>query len=219
MAQSKNNHRSRVARSQDKVSTKSREDRSTVVGGTAPTSPIWMSHPAVQSAGTALIQAGIDLAAKEKEIQQLDAQLQTANSKVTSLRITWDEKFNVYAGHVELRARKPEDISALGLVWLDEATYALAPPLGLTARYDRNAGLIRALVERPPGERKCRVEISPNPIVLPAPGVPGSYKEVKGDGARRTLAGYPPGGYWLRAAIVDAEAMSSYTAPVFVMVS
>jgi hypothetical protein len=212
MSESRNNHRPRVARTPDKATLKSRRDRSSVVQKTAPSSPIWKTEPSVKAAGEALIQAGADVAAREARLLQLTSVAETARQKVISLRITWDERFAAYASSVESRAVKPEDLTNLGLPLLEESAYPLAPPLDVTVRYDLAASVIRILVKRPPGDHGCRIEISPNPVA------PDSYKEIPGDGARRTVAGLPPGGYWIQAAMVGPEGLSAYSPPVFVRV-
>jgi hypothetical protein len=194
------------------LTVKSREDRSTVVKNTAVSSPLWQLNADLKSSGTALVQAGIDLAAGESLLQSLLSQADAAEKEVASLRITWDERFNVYAGNAELAAIKPEDITNLGLTLLEESSYKLAPALAVTARYDLITSHIRILVRKPPGAFGCRIEISPNPIV------PGSFQPLKGHGARRAVPGYPPGSWWVRAVITDNESESDPSPPVFVTI-
>ena len=209
---SKSNHRPRVAKGADKVTTKSRQDRSIVVENTAATSPIWQANTDVQNTGAALIQAGIDLAKGAATVQSLQAQTDTAEKELISLRINWDERFNIYAGTVELVALKPQDVTNLGLSLLEEGSNLLAPAISVSARYDLLTSQMRIAVRKPPGNFGCRIEISPNPIT------PGSFQALKGLGARRALSGYAPGGWWVRAVIVDKENESDPSLPVFVTI-
>ncbi|MFT3775796.1 MAG: hypothetical protein QM820_61395 [Minicystis sp.] len=209
---SQKNNRPRVAREADKGSLKARENRSDLIEGSAPSSPIWQAQQPVQAAGKRVIAAGASLAAGEKLLQILEAQVATQRQLLVSLTAEWDEAHRLYATNVESFAIKPEDVTALGLPVLDKGTYALAAPIAVTAKFDAKADLLRIQVQRPPGKYTCRIEISPNPIG------PDTFKEVKGHGARRALSGYAPGGYWVRAAMVDAGNQSDFTKPVFVVV-
>jgi hypothetical protein len=210
---STNNHRPRVARTPDKGSLEARLDRSALVQSLASGSPIWLGYPEVESAGNALIQAGVALAEGDAAARKLDADAESAVLELISARIAWDERFNVYAGQVELFAVKPEDVGALGLLLLEEGQHKLAPPLDVLAHYDRVASLLRVAVVCPAGRRRCRIEISPSPLG------PGSYQEIPGHGASRALAGYAPGDYWVRAAMADARRYSEFFGPVLVTVS
>jgi hypothetical protein len=211
MAQSTNNHRPRAARAVDKVSLKAREDRSVLVGNTGPACLLWQANAGLAAAGGELVQAGVDLAAAAKAAQVLAAALETARQEMIALRIAWDEQYYVYVTSVELYATTPGDITALGLALLDEAAYKLGPP-DVTARYDRVEGLIRLHVKGA-GRFKCRIEVSSDPLT------PGSFQALVGNTARRALAGYPPGGYWVRAALLSAGDQSDFSEPVFVLVS
>jgi hypothetical protein len=210
---SQNNHRPRAARGPAKLTVKSREDCSILVKSTAPNSAQWMADPVLQTAGTALIQAGVDLSAGEKLVQALKSQVDSAEKGVVTLKIAWDEHFNVFAGRAELNAVKPEDITNLGLTLLEESSYKLAPAISVAVRYDILTKHIRILVHKPPGNFGCRIEISPNPIA------PGSFQALKGLGARRALSGYAPGGYWVQATMIDMEDESETSPPVFVTVT
>jgi hypothetical protein len=212
MSTSKNNHRPRVARMPDKVSVKSRQDRSILVQSNAPSCLIWQAHPSLKDAGEALVQAGLDLANREKKVQQLLAQAETARRELLSLRIAWDGRFTVYASCVEARARKPEDVTNLALPLREEASYELAPPRAVTARYDLEEKLLRILVKRPPGDFGCRIEISPDPVSA------DSFQAIPGVGARAAIPGLPPGEYWVRALMIGPTGFSAYSPLVFVRV-
>lgn len=158
MSKSTNNHRPRVSRGADKLSDELRKERSLIVKGTAVNCPAWLAHPGLGDAGEDLIQAGLDLGAGETLALQLTAQAETARKALVTLRVAWDEKYDIYAGNGELYAFKPQDLMALGLPVLEEASYKLAPPLGVTARYDLTEALIRIMVQKPPGDFRCQVE-------------------------------------------------------------
>jgi hypothetical protein len=56
------------------------------------------------------------------------------------------------------------------------------------------------------------VEISPNPAG------PDTWKRLPGVAASRSIGGYPPGTYLVRAASAKGQAESSFTGPVSVVV-
>jgi hypothetical protein len=74
------------------------------------------------------------------------------------------------------------------------------------------ADAILVVVKQAPGMRTCQVEISTNP------SDPASWKRVKGGSGKRTLTGYAPGTYWLRACSVRGADESDYTVAVAVVV-
>jgi hypothetical protein len=204
-APSLNNHKPRAARSPDKRSLKSREDRSELILSTATNCPLWAGD--VKASGENLIMAGLELAAGEGLVQSLRAQLESAEKQVLSLTIAWDERFNVYAGNVEIVAVKPQDVTNLALLLLTEASNKLAPPVSVTAKFDVLTGRVRI-----PGNFACRIEVSANPITAT------SWVALKGKGARRAISGYPSGGLWIRALLSDNENESDYSQPVYVLV-
>jgi hypothetical protein len=201
-----------VAREFDKGSIKAREDRSTLVATHGPNSPLWGAVPAVGDSGKKLVTAGDELTAGAKLVKSLESQLDTARKGLVVLTGAWDQAFELFATNVETHAVQAADISSLGLVTLDPATYKLAAPLSIDVAFDVKKSAIRIHVHRAPGAHKCIVEISAEPIS------PGSFKQAKGNGARRTLTGYPPGMYWVRAATVNADDQSEWTGPVAVIV-
>ena len=207
---SKNNHRPRVSRGPDKDTIKSRQVRSTVIQQNATNSALWVGD--VKSKGEALILAGDDLGAKAALVHGLRGQLESAEKELLTAKIEWDERYTVYAGEVELVAVKPEDITKLGMSVLEEQSYTLLPPLAVTVKYDPLAARIRILVRKPPGHFGCRIEISPNPVA------PGSFVALKGWGARRAVAGYTSGTWWVRALMFDSDNESEYSLPVSVVV-
>jgi hypothetical protein len=212
MSQSKSNNTPRVARGPDKQTVEARVARSGVVDGKAKNGPIWAVNQDLAMAGLALIQAGVELEGGDKLAATLEVEASSKRQEAVSLRITWDDRFRIYAASVELWAVKPEDVTNLGCLLLDEASYKLVSPLGLTARYDLATSEIRIVVRKPPGNFDCYIEISPNPAT------PGSYQELPGKGAKRALAGYAPGVWSVRAAMVSNDDQSDFTPPVLVMV-
>jgi hypothetical protein len=197
-------HRPRAARARDKRTPASREKRSFIVAGLAPRSLLWQANPGLRRAGEALIQAGVDLG-------------QALRSKPTAQGIAWlcgewDMRFNLYAAHAEMAARRPEDLTGLGLALRTVAPHPLVPPLAVTARYDVRRRQMQIHVRRPPGERGCLIEISPTPFVS------GTFQALGGNGARRVLSGYAPGTYAVRAAMVGRDRHSPYSQTVIVIV-
>ena len=212
MPNAQNVNRPRAARGADTESIKTRTDRSGVVGATGPNGALW-AVPAVKDAGTVLVAAGTNLSAGEQLVNNLLAQLRTARKNLIGLTLTWDAAHGVFVTNVEANAKVPADITGSGLLLADRTPHLLEPPMGLLAMFDLKKSLIRATVQRPaPGKQMCLVEISPDPVG------PATFKALKGYGARRTLSGYAPGTWWLRAALVDAGDQSDYFGPVSVIV-
>jgi hypothetical protein len=213
MSESENNHRPRVAREKHKASDKARCDRSKLVETVAKNSEIWSSSKEIQSAGEALIAAGEDLAARELKVRSLLAQVASARKEVVTARVRWNGRFEVYASNAELIARKPEDLANLALIALEKAVNHLAPPIAVKVTFNRKTRLIHIVVHQPPGRAHCRIELSPDPVT------PDSFKALEGGGARRALAGYPLGRWWVRALMYDTENESAYSPLVCVEVS
>jgi hypothetical protein len=204
--------KARVARDRDKASAKTREDRSLAVGAVAPSSPIWQAQPSLQTAGNKLVAAGANLKAGADLINALETQLTAARSAFGGLMLDWDMAFDGWAVSVEELTTEPAEIAALGSEVLDVAKHALLVPLGVTASYDARKAIIRVHVHRAGGEHPCIVEISPDPIA------PGSFKRLQGNAAKRNLAGYAPGTWWVRAATSNAHGESGFTDPVAIIV-
>jgi hypothetical protein len=212
MSQSENNNKPRVARSADLETIDTRVARSSVVGGKAQGGALWLAHADLEAAGYLLIQAGIDLSVGEKAALLAETNARAARQGASTLRIVWDDRFGVYAGHVECVAIKPEDVTNLGCLLLDEVSYQLAPPSGLSVKFDVTGQVIRVWVHMPPGNFGCRIEVSPEPMVA------GSFALQKGKGVRRALPGFAAGKWWVRAASVGDAGLSAYTVPVMVIV-
>jgi hypothetical protein len=87
--------------------------------------------------------------------------------------------------------------------------------VGLLAAYDPKKKVIDLHVKFPPSkrQRRCVIEISTDPIGA------ATWHRLDGDGAKRTLAGYAPGTYWLRAASSVAAGRSDWFGPVSVIVT
>ncbi len=212
MPKSNPNVKPRAARGADTASIKARIDRSGVVSTSGSTSTLW-TVPAVKDSGTALVTAGSNLTAGEQLVNNLESQLTTARASLNTLTFAWDEAYGLYCTNVESNAQKPADITGGGLLLLDRSLHTLLPALGLTVRYDTVNSVIRVLVKRPPpGDQKCLLEVSPDPVGAT------TFKAVTGYGGKRALAGYAPGTWWLRVALVDATDQSAYFGPVAVIV-
>jgi hypothetical protein len=202
----------RVARQGDTASVKSREDRTNDVATTAPSSPIWQAQSSMQAAGKKLITAGANLTAGSKLVDSLEAQLTAARTALGGLTLQWDQAYDGWVVVVEEFTTLPAEITALGTSVLDVTKHPLLTPLEVTATYDPKKALIRVHVHRAAGNHPCIVEISPDPIA------PGSFKRVTGNAAKRALAGYAPGTWWVRAAVSNATDESGFTTPVAVIV-
>jgi hypothetical protein len=202
----------RVARQGDTASVQSRETRTNAVATTAPSSPIWQAQPALQNAGNKLVTAGANLAAGAKQVDTLEAQLTAARTALGGLTLQWDQAYDGWVIAVEEFTTLPAEITALGTSVLDVTKHPLVTPLGVTVTYDAKKALIRIHVHRAAGDHACIVEISPDPIA------PGSFKRLTGNAAKRNLAGYAPGTWWVHAAVSNAAEESGFTTPVAVIV-
>jgi hypothetical protein len=79
--------------------------------------------------------------------------------------------------------------------------------------FDAKLGLLRIRAKRPAGLTAVRLEISPEPMTAT------SFKALDGEGATAKLSGYPPGTYWVRAAMIRSRQLSAYTIPISVVVT
>jgi hypothetical protein len=209
---SQRSKRMRVNVEADKSSIKSRGDRANVTATVAPTSLIYQAHAQLQESGVALGAAGVALTAADAAVHAAKTTLATARSVLKTKVSEFDVTYDVYVAHAEKVCTTPEDITGLGLDVLDRGTYTLAAPIGVVVRFDSATSLIHIHVNKAPGMRSCVVEISPNPTD------PTSWERLPGVGAIRTLRGYAPGTYWVRAASVRATDQSEFTARVAVIV-
>jgi hypothetical protein len=202
----------RVEVGTDKRSLLARTSRAATIGINGPNSAVWQAHSELQTAGNALVAAGVALAESQARLAALEGQIDAARNAVAAQVASYDTAYAVYVAHVETHAGKPDEVPALGLTLLAKASYALAAPLAVVPTYDVVKGQITINVQRAPGINHCVVEISPDPAG------PNTWTRLPGFGGRKKLTGYAPGTYWVRAASARANAFSDFTGPVSVIV-
>jgi hypothetical protein len=195
-----------------KANLQTRKDAGGVVGKNAPTSPILLQNADVKQAQQSFTGINDQLTAKDLKVKGLELSLATERGGLQNLVVDWDTSYDVFVSTARIYCLTDEDAKSLGLPAVGISIHALTMPLGVIVKWDAKKDLIRIRVERPEGLRTVRLEISTDPITAT------SWKEFIGDGATAALAGYPPGTYWVRAAMVRARERSEYTVPVSVIV-
>jgi hypothetical protein len=199
----------RVNASVVKESIKSRVDCAETMGSQMKQAPF---YNIVKASCDSVVAEGAQLAAAEAAVHSALAVLANARDLRDSAILKFDGALNVLISDVEKNAATPGDVTSLALTVLDRQSYTLEVPSGITVKHDPAKGVVRVLVDLPPGAASCLLEVSTDPTN------PASWKRVPGDGARRALAGYAPGTYWFRAASLRANDESAFTAPVSIVV-
>jgi hypothetical protein len=189
-----------------------RTDAGKVIDTNAPNSAIFTAHADVKTAEGNFVLANTKLDDKYKLVKGLEMELATERGALLDLTVDWDSFYDVYVSTARLYCLTDQDAKSLGLPAAGAASYALAPPLSVTAAFDVKLGLLRIHVKRPTGLKSVRLEISPDPMTAT------SFKALDGEGATAKLSGYPPGTYWVRAAMIRSRQLSAYTIPVSVIV-
>jgi hypothetical protein len=196
----------------DKDSILSRTGRADVIETNGPKSEIWKGNTVLQDVGQKLIAAGTALKTSQTAVSSIETQLEQARGVRATRVVEYDKAYDLFVSSAEAVAKTPEDLASVGLAARVKGTYLLAAPLGIDAKFDMKAHLIRAHIQRAPGMQNCLLEISTNPED------PNGWRRLPGLGAVRALSGYSPGTYWLRAASARANEQSEFTTPVSVIV-
>ena len=203
----------RVASGAVKDTVTTRTDAGKVIDTNAPNSAILKANADVKTAEGNLVAANTKLDDKYKLVKSLEAELATERGALLDLTVEWDSFYDVYVSTARLYCLTDQDAKSLGLPAAGLASYVLAPPLSVTAVFDTKLSLLRIRVKRPTGLKAVRLEISPEPMTAT------SFKALDGEGATAKLSGYPPGTYWVRAAMIRSRQLSAYTTPVSVIVT
>lgn len=196
----------------DKETIQTRTALGLVMAQQLPTSTLAQNNPDLQNACKALVKCG-------QELADLDVKLAATLALAAQLQSQRDSKVEEFDGQhaiastlAEKTAAKPDEVQALGFTVAGREKHALLPPVEVTARYDLVKSLVVIQVTPAKGFRTCVLEISTDL------NNPASWKRIQGTGLKRTLAGYAPGTYWIRAASVRAQEESIFTTPVAVVV-
>ena len=190
-----------------------RTDAGKVIATNAPNSAIYTANADVKTTQGNLVGVNTKLDDKYKLVKSLEAELATERGALLDLTVDWDSSYDVFVSTARLYCVTDQDAKSLGLPAAGPATYPLAPPLSVTVVFDTKLSLLRIRVERPAGLKAVRLEISPDPMTAT------SFKALDGEGATAKLSGYPPGTYWVRAAMIRSRQLSTYTTPVSVVVT
>jgi hypothetical protein len=189
-----------------------RTDAGNVIATNAPNSAILTANADVKTTEGNLVAANTRLDDKYKQVKALELELATERGALLNLTVDWDSVYDVYVSTARLYCLTDQDAKSLGLPAAGLTTYQLAPPISVTATFDAKLGVLRIHVKRPAGLKAVRLEISPEPMTAT------SFKALDGEGATAKLSGYPPGIYWVRAAMIRSRQLSAYTTPVSVVV-
>jgi hypothetical protein len=196
----------------DKRTIKTRTDLGNVMGKKAPTSTFVQSQPALQSSSSAVITSGQNLSDAVTNANTARAAYRTALANLKKCTDDFDSSYDLCVSHAEFYAKTPADLEDIGFTSRTRQKYAFVAPNGVVASSIAGTSVIDVEVDEPPGMRTCVVEISPEPMS------PSSWVRTDGTGVRRSVSGFAPGTYWVRAANVRANSKSAYTTPVPVVV-
>jgi hypothetical protein len=187
-----------------------RVEAGSVIATNSPNSAILQQNADVKQAAANLGAVNVELDAKDTLVKAIETQLATERNALAT--VDWDSLYDVFVSTARLYCATAEDATSLGLAATGPAIYSLAMPISVSVKWDVERRLIRIRVQRAPGLRAVRIEISPDPMTAT------SFMELDGDGSTAALAGYAPGTYWVRAAMVRARERSELTTPVSVIV-
>jgi hypothetical protein len=191
---------------------KARVDTAAIIGKKAGTSAFVQSHPPVQDACNTLVVAGVELADADTAVKAAEAELAQLRTLRDTKAAAYDSAYSVCVAQTEHFAKTPDDIQSVGFDVSDRASHDIAPPVGVRARFDAGANVLRIEVDQAPGIKTYLVEVSTNP------NDPTSWKRIPGTGVRRKLSDLAPGVYWIRAASARASEESEFTSPIAVTV-
>ena len=196
----------------DKISDKTRSERAEVVRSMATETPLYKTDPAFKDAIDKLVQSGVDLAAAEAQVTQLEAALMKARSTRDVRRNAYDKAHSLCSANVENHSSKAEDVLGFGFAVHTRTAHSFGPPINIEAKYDAAKDVLRIHVLYASGQHQCAIEISPDPAT------PGSYTRLDGTGVTQALSGYAPGTWWVRAATLRSKERSEWFGPVAVVV-
>ena len=127
----------------DKVSDKTRSNRAEVVRSMATETPLYKTDPTFKEAVDKLVQAGVDLAAAEAHVTQLEAALVKARSSRDVRRNAYDKAYGLCSTNAENHSTKAEDIHGFGFALLTRTAQAFGPPINIEAKYDAIKEVLR----------------------------------------------------------------------------
>lgn len=200
----------RVSVGMDLKSCVTRLDRCVSVSSALTSSTLYQNNAVTKASAAALLGAGVGLKSADDAVTTAELALATARTARDTKVVSFDTCYGVLVSNVEMNATTVADVTGSGLQPGYTVVYNLTMPISVTAFYDHASGLIHVHVKNAPGMRASIVEIGTDPN---GP----TWTQAKGVGAKRELAGYPPGNYWVRAASARGNDQSDFTAPVAVV--
>jgi hypothetical protein len=208
----KNAQQARVDVGADTVSTKALTDRAQVVGKMALITPLYLNNVAFKMSVDDYVASGTVLSAAETKVDNLEAALTQARGDRDTARAACKGCHAVCVAQVEKNSPTAADLQAYGFLQLEIVKLGSVLPTGILWTYDHVKALLDLHVQFPGRVRQCVIEVSTDPIG------PATWHRLDGHGARRSLTGYAPGTYWVRAATSLAEGRSEWFGPVAVVV-
>ena len=201
----------RVAIGADLKSTATREDRCVSLTSALTSSALYQGNAIVKASAVNVLGAGAAVKVADDAVTAAELVIATARATRDTKVVTFDSAYGVLISNVEMTATTAAEITGAGLTPGYSISYALAMPLMVTATYNHATSMIDVHVKHAPGMRANVVEIGTDPNGT-------TWTQAKGVGVKRTLAGYAPGTYWVRAASARGNTQSDFTVPVPVLV-
>jgi hypothetical protein len=203
----------RVSIGADTASPKGLIDRAATVGTMAPLAPFYKTDATFKVVLDDFIASGVDYAAADKKVSDIEAQLTQARNDRELARKACQDCHGAAVKQVEKHSITAADVTSSGFLFLDVQRVGLVPPSEILAKYDPGKRLLNLRVKHPVrSNARCVIEISPDPVT------PTSWIRLEGNGMRRALSGYADGTWWVRAATSGAAEQSDWFGPVAVVV-
>lgn len=196
----------------DKLTVKTRTERTIKVGQLLQAFPLYQSHPPLKEALDALLRDGTALKDAEDQVTKDEAQAAKSRGLRDDRVHAFDRSYDVAVSLLEKHAQTAGDVESAGFLAGERTSHPLVPPLGLTAAFNYTTNRLEIRVKRAKGMTASYVEISPDPVGH------NTYKRLDGISSFHEVAGYAPGTYWLRAASVRGQEVSAWIGPVSVLI-
>jgi hypothetical protein len=180
----------------------------------APGSPKYTESQALQDSVAKVVQHGLDIGAKAKNVTVKRKELATAEAELFAVQSTFDKAAGVCVKIAESICATPEELAGLGLKprGTKSPPVPLVVPTDITVKPGKDKGSIFAHAKRIPGISNYPAEISTDPFD------PETWKPLQGTNAMRRLTGYASGTrYWIRYATARGDQQSAWSDPVAVL--
>ena len=191
-----------------------REDFANAFGKVAPGSPKYAESQALQDSVAKVVQHGLDIGAKARNVSVKRKELATAEAELFAVQTAFDKAAGVCVKIAESVCTTPEELASLGLKprGAKGPSVPLVVPTDITVKPGKDKGSIFAHAKRIPGILNYLAEISTDPFD------PETWKPLQGTNAMRRLTGYVSGArYWIRFATARGDQQSAWSDPVAVI--